>query len=115
MLSAAEKRFVRYWEEQRKGGFWPYFLLYILSGTLVATIVLYFLLNMFTVNFAGKNWLIPSCSFVGIGFVTFFTWKKNEQRLKGLIRREVKRGKTMDETNTGDAPDGRNAGRESLN
>ncbi|HKH59990.1 MAG TPA: hypothetical protein VKA49_04110, partial [Flavitalea sp.] len=39
MLSSSEKRFVRYWQEQRTGGRWSYYALYIAIGTVMATII----------------------------------------------------------------------------
>lgn len=90
MLSASEKRFVNYWEEQRKGGKWSYYTLYILAGTIIATIVLYFLLHMMAVKFMGKLWVVPTASFVIITIITVATWSVNEKKLKEIQEREAK-------------------------
>ncbi len=101
MLTSAEKRFVRYWEEQRKGGRWSYLLLYILAGTFIASIVLLFVLHMWAVDFEGREWLIPITSFVIITVVTNLTWMRNEKRFKTIIRREMENGKNESETGVG--------------
>ncbi|WEK38028.1 MAG: hypothetical protein P0Y53_11005 [Candidatus Pseudobacter hemicellulosilyticus] len=97
MLNTVEKRFVRYWEEQREGGFWAYCLLYLLAGTFVATLVLYFVLNMFSVKLLGLIWKIPSVSFVTIAISIVLSWRRNEQKLRNLIQREVREAKKLDE------------------
>ena len=92
MLSAQEKRFLRYWEEQRTGGFGSYFLLYEIIGTLILTLftslVLHFFLNM---RFAWPLFLtVLGCSVVISSVVIYFVWRSSERRFKGLIHRELK-------------------------
>lgn len=96
MLSAREKRFIRYWDEQRKGGRWAYYALYILAGTFIATIVLYFLLHMMSIEFLEKLWLVPTASCLVIAISIVITWSVNEKRFKAIIRREVENGKAED-------------------
>jgi len=91
MLSAQEKRFLRYWEEQRTGGFTSYFLLYLIIGTIILTLfasmVLHFFLNM---RFAWPLFLtVLGCSVAVSSFTSYFVWRSGERKFKGLIRREI--------------------------
>lgn len=98
MLSAGEKRFVRYWEEQRKDGKRSYFLLYIISGTIVTSLIVSFVSAMlFSFSMPDRPWIIPIVSFVITTALTIYSWKKNERRLKHLINREVKEGQLQDD------------------
>lgn len=92
MLSASEKRFMKYWEEQREGGKWSYYLLYIIAGTIVACIALFFVLHMFAVKFMGQLWIIPVASFVIITVSTVITWAGNEKKFKRIQHREAEEG-----------------------
>lgn len=93
MLSPNEKRFIKYWEEQRTGGRWPYFLMYIIAGTVIATIVLSFLVMMMVIG--GVDYLIPIAAFslVLVTVITVLTWQNNEKKFKEIIRREIEEGK----------------------
>lgn len=97
MLSPKEKRFIKYWEEQRTGGRWPYYLMYIIAGTVIATIALSFLIMMMVIG--GVDYLIPIAvfSFVLVTTITIFTWQNNEKKFKTIIRREVQQGMQDDD------------------
>jgi ABC-type multidrug transport system permease subunit len=97
MLTATEKRFIKYWEEQRKGGRVKYYLLYILAGTFVAILVLSFLLLMFGLDLANTLWFIIVGSFVVVTTATILTWMINEKKFKGIIQREIREGMQKDE------------------
>ncbi|NML20958.1 hypothetical protein HHL16_08740 [Pseudoflavitalea sp. G-6-1-2] len=92
MLTAKEKRFIKYWEEQRKGGQRSYLTLYILAGTFIATIIVFFIFAMFGIDFENKLWTIPTIAFVSITIISATTWKSNEKKFKQLIRREIGEG-----------------------
>jgi hypothetical protein len=97
MLSSAEKRFIKSWEDQRKGGKWKYYLLYIILGTFIASIVLSFLSVMLMIGFPDKIWLILVLSFLIVTISTVLSWSLNEKKFKTIIRREIEEGKFQDE------------------
>lgn len=98
MLSAGEKRFVRYWEEQRKDGKRSYYLLYIISGTIVTSLIVSFVAAMlFSFSMPERPWIIPIVSFVITTVLTIYSWQKNERRLRRLIEREIRDGKWQDD------------------
>ena len=101
MLTAKEKRFIRYWEEQRKGGKWKYFLLYIPIGTFISSVVIAFLMSMLLFNFVSNIPFVVITSFVIITLVTALSWEVNENKFKKIIRREVKKGRSKDEQDKG--------------
>jgi uncharacterized membrane protein len=92
MLSSSEKRFVRYWQEQRTGGMASYYLMYVLIGTIMVTlftsIVLHFFLHY---RFAWILFItVVVCSLLASAIVTYVTWRNNERKFKDLIRREIR-------------------------
>jgi Ca2+-dependent lipid-binding protein len=101
VLSPKEKRFIKYWEEQRTGGRWSFYLLYILPGTLISTIVLSFLVMMLVIG--GVDYLIPIAIFslVLVTVLTIYTWQSNEKQFKQIIRREVDQARLLDEQDGG--------------
>ena len=99
MLTATEKRFIKSWEDQRQGGRMKYFLLYILAGTFIITIIASFLTSMFASGFPENIWLIVIGSFSFATIVTILTWYANEKKFKAIIQREIKEGM---EKETGD-------------
>lgn len=96
MLTATEKRFIKYWEDQRQGGRGKYYLLYIISGTFVAIIVLSFLSLMFSLGFPDNLWWIIIGSFILVTTATILTWWRNEKRFKAIIQREIQEGMEKD-------------------
>ena len=105
MLSAEEKRFVRYWEDQRKDGKRSYFLLYIIAGTIVSSIVVSFVAAMlFSFGMPERPWVIPIVSFVITSLLTIYSWKKNEQQFKRIINREINDGELRGGTLTNTKP-----------
>ena len=97
MLTASEKRFIKSWEDQRKGGRFKYYLLYIFAGTFVAILVLSFLTAVLGLGLPENilRIIIGSLSIVSIA--TVFSWGKNERRFKSIIQREIKEGMKRDE------------------
>lgn len=96
MLTATEKRFLKHWEEQRKGGMQKYLLLYILAGTFVGTIILSFLTAIFAFGFPHNLLLIVAGSFCLVTVISVLSWQVNEKKFKGIIQREVKEGMEKD-------------------
>lgn len=99
MLTSAEKRFIKYWEDQRTGGKIKYYLLYILTGTFVASLVILFLYTVIISVFLDWVWgagTIVTLSFVIVTFLTVWSWDKNEKKFKRIIKREIREGKEQD-------------------
>jgi hypothetical protein len=97
VLTATEKRFIKYWEEQRQGGRIKYSLLYIITGSFVATLVLSFLTLMFGIDLPENLVLIAVGSFSIVTIATIYSWWYNEKRFKRIIQREIKEGMKRDE------------------
>ena len=97
MLTATEKRFIKYWEEQRTGGRVKYYLLYILLGTFIATLVLSFLTQVLGLGLPENLILIVIGSFCIVTIATVLTWGVNEKKFKSIIQREIREGMRKDE------------------
>ena len=97
MLTATEKRFIKYWEEQRTGGRVKYYLLYILLGTFVGTLVISFLTQVLGLGLPENLVKIVIGSFCIVTMTTILTWWLNEKRFKSIIQREVREGMKRDE------------------
>lgn len=97
MLTNAERRFIKSWEEQRKGGKWKYYLLYMSMGTVISSIVFSFLSVMLRIGFPDKIWLIITASFFVVTISTIITWFFNEKKFKAIIRREIEQAKTKED------------------
>jgi putative Mn2+ efflux pump MntP len=93
MLSAKEKRFIHYWEEQREGGKLKYILLYSLVWGFV-----FFLIPLAVsviVDFYStlKMYKIPLWAamliFLLLGFAfSIYSWHKNENKLKVIYGKQ---------------------------
>jgi VIT1/CCC1 family predicted Fe2+/Mn2+ transporter len=94
LLSTSEKRFIRYWQEQRTGGRWSYYALYIAIGTFIGTIILStFLFLFFQVIFGTLSfWIALSVAFLISSVATILTWSSNEKKFKRIVRREMEKG-----------------------
>jgi hypothetical protein len=99
LISTSEKRFIRYWQEQRTGGKWSYYALYIIVGTFIATLILStFLFLFFRVVFGSFTfWVALSAGFVFSCVATIITWSSNEKKFKLIIRREMDNGELVEE------------------
>ncbi|OQP59139.1 hypothetical protein A3860_38535 [Niastella vici] len=96
MLTASEKRFIKSWEDQRKGGRYKYYLLYIIAGTFVAILILSFLAAMVG-GFPSMLKLIIIISFSIVAIATLVSWQLNEKKFKSIIQREIREGIKKDE------------------
>lgn len=92
MLTAKERRFIKYWEEQRTGGQAPYLTLYIIAGTFISVLIVFFLFSIFGIKLRGNIWMVPVISVVAITSITIASWKRNEKRFKEIIKREMEDG-----------------------
>lgn len=91
MITPKERRFLKYWEEQRKGGKLGFFALYVSMGTIVTTIAVAFLISVLGLKYA--YWPVPIIGLVSMFIITFFTWNSNEKQFKKIIKRVVNEGK----------------------
>lgn len=91
MLTSKERRFIRYWEEQRKGGKGSYILLYTVVGTFIVTLILsVFLVLFFQIVFGSIFfWAVCISGLVISLLASLITWNRNEKRLQEIIRREI--------------------------
>lgn len=91
MLSIKEKRFIKYWEEQRKGGRGPYLILYTIVGTLIIAILLFVVLLLGIGLFLNPLilWVVPASSLAAALIIASSTWHLNELKFKKIIRREI--------------------------
>jgi len=91
LISNKERRFLRQWEEQRKGGKLTYVLLYTVIGTFITAII--FSVGMvifYRIVFASKGfWIMLATSFVFSLLLTFYSWISSEKKFKNIIRREI--------------------------
>lgn len=91
MLTSKERRFIRYWEEQREGGRASYVVLYTVVGTFIVTLILsVFLVLFFQIVFGSIFfWAVCISGFVISILSSIITWNRNEKRLQDIIRREI--------------------------
>ena len=102
MLNTKEKRFIRYWEEQRKGGSRSYFLLYIIGGFFIVTLFIFVILLFFLQIQLEPYmlWLVPAVGLLVAALMTWYGWRNNEKKWRRIIRREVESGRqAMEEGN----------------
>ncbi len=102
MLTSEEKRFIRYWEDQRVDGKRSYYLQYTFVGAIIISLFVFITLFFFLNYYVSLLILItvPSCCIVASFLLTHYSWIKNENRLKRLIKREVRQGKSTGEPHT---------------
>ena len=91
MLSTSEKRFIRYWQEQREGGRWSYYVTYMAVGTFMVTIIISTFLFLFLqVVFGSLTFWMGFLASLAIAVIsTLASWSANEKKFRKLIRREI--------------------------
>ena len=99
MLTTTEKRFIRYWQDQRKGGRWSYYLLYIIVGTFICSLILSIFLYLFFQIVLGSSflWFVFTSGFVLSAALTLFSWRNGEKKFRRIIKREIDNGIKADE------------------
>ncbi|MEP7258480.1 MAG: hypothetical protein ABI687_08830 [Flavitalea sp.] len=99
MLSIGEKRFIRYWQDQRKGGRWIYYLLYIPVGTFICSLIISIFLYLFFQVVLGSVflWFVFSGGFLFSAILTIYSWYNGEKKFRKIIRREVAAGVKADD------------------
>ena len=95
-ISKDERRFLRYWEEQRKGSRLGYYTMYIIIWFFTALLCLFFVFNNFS-QFGRTSiyvlYLIGAMALTIAITATHLTWWRNEKRFKKIINREIETGK----------------------
>ncbi|NOT51819.1 MAG: hypothetical protein HOP10_11150 [Chitinophagaceae bacterium] len=99
MLSAKEKRFLKYWDDQKTGGKWSYILVYTIGwGFLIffvpmiisymsymyASVHLYVLLGLSIVPI----WILIVFSLAVGCVISFFQWDRNEGKYRKIRYKE---------------------------
>ena len=91
-INKTERRFLRHWEEQRKGSRLGYYTLHILVWFFVSFLCLFFVLNNFIdikQNKLYTLYIMIAASLAMSLTVTHFTYLSNEKKFKKIIQREV--------------------------
>ncbi len=98
MLSKEEKRFIRYWQEQREGGKAKYFIAYLIAGTIMLSLFIFVAL-LFGLNIGPSIFLfivVPIAALILALLLTSVSWVRNERRFRFLLKREIEEGKKAD-------------------
>lgn len=87
-MKAADRRFIEYWKDQRKGSRSGYYVIYILGWSIVGFFVLFFLSKLFTNLWetGGKSlaYIFIAISLASAFLITHFTYTGNEKKLRRL-------------------------------
>jgi len=94
MLNTEERRFLRNWEDQRKDGKGSYFLLYIIAGTIVMTIGVFFVASMIRFGRPKHFWPVPLISLLIMVVYTVTSWNRSEKKWRTIIKREMTLGES---------------------
>ena len=92
MITNTDKHFVSYWQEQKSGPKWKYYLLFSIAWSVVSFLVIFFLTKLFTNLWetGGRNLiyvLIAISIFIGI-LSTHLTYVLNEKRLHKILEKD---------------------------
>lgn len=90
-ISTAERRFLRGWEEQRKGGKGNYVATYTFAYTLVIFLSSVALALFLNIPFIRKTWLISLAagSVAGAFVLSNVMWSRFQKKWRDIIDREV--------------------------
>jgi len=93
MITTKEKRFLKYWEDQKAGGKWQYILVYTIGWSVILFIVPLagsFVIDMYS---ALKLYQLPLWASilvaVSLGFAgSIYFWDRNEKKAKDLLQKQ---------------------------
>lgn len=93
MISAKEKRFLKYWDDQKTGGKWQYILIYSLGWSIIIFILplaFSFVYDMYTGDkiFQLPLWATIVLSVVLAVAVSFFSWHRNQKKYNKILKKE---------------------------
>lgn len=94
VMKPADRRFIEYWQDQRKGSKSGYYITYTIGWGILFFFAFFFLSKLFT-NLWKTGGPYLALIFIGISlvlsvFVTHSIWTRNENRLKRLIKKQDK-------------------------
>lgn len=91
-MTPADRRFIEYWEDQRKGSRAGYYVTYSIGWGVVIFFVLFFLSKLFTDLWkTGGPYLAVifiALALLSAMVITHFTWTGNEKKRHRLIERD---------------------------
>ncbi len=93
MISAKEKRFLKYWEDQKTGGKWQYILIYTIGWSFILFFVplaASFVIDMYA---AFKLYQLPLWAAILVAVILGFTgsvyfWDRNEKKYRTIREKE---------------------------
>lgn len=90
-LSTAERRFLRGWEEQRKGGKWAYIGTYTFGLTFLIFLCSIALGLFMNLPFIEPFWIsiMAVVAFAGAIILSFIMWDQGQKKFRRIINRET--------------------------
>lgn len=92
-MKPADRRFIQYWEDQRKGSRTGLYISYTLGWGVVLFFVLFFSSRLFTNLWnTGGPWLgviFVLIALIGAFVITHLIWTRNEKRLRDLKSKKL--------------------------
>lgn len=94
MITPKEKRFLKYWEDQKDGGKWQYILVYTIGWSIILFIVplaFSFVFDMYTAIKMDQPPLwaaITAAVILGIT-LSFFIWHRNEKKYRRISAKKL--------------------------
>jgi uncharacterized membrane protein len=92
MITNSERHFVSYWQEQKSGPRWKYYLLFSIAWSVVSFLVIFFLTKLFTNLWetGGRNliYILVAISIVIGVLSTHFSYVLNEQKLNKILQKD---------------------------
>jgi cation transporter-like permease len=92
MITNTERHFINYWQEQKSGPKWKYYLLFSIAWSVVSFLVIFFLTKLFTnlweTGGANLIYVLISISIIVGILSTHFTYVNNERRIKKLLQKD---------------------------
>ncbi len=88
MLSSKEKRFLKYWEEQRSGGKTSYIIMLTVVGTFIGTLMIsVFLFLFFHYTLSIEFLLVIASALVFSLVISWISWNRNEKKYQEMLLR----------------------------
>ena len=88
MLSSKEKRFLKYWEEQRSGGKTSYITMLTVVGTFIGTLMIsVFLFLFFHYTLSIEFLLVIASALVFSLVISWISWNRNEKKYQEMLLR----------------------------
>lgn len=93
LMTNKDKHFIEYWEEQREGPKWQYYLQYVFAWTLAIFLGIFFLLKIILDSYAVGSMttlyiIAPASVVVGI-ILTHLIYTRNEKRYRKLVEANI--------------------------